>query len=148
MRILVLNADYPRFLAWLYRRQPGLENESYAAQMAALMGAHIIKVKPPTNNVSLDAAKKTYEELKAAHVADFQSLFNRVVLDLGGTTKTNQPIGGRKRTLIAGNPAVAVPGAPRSIRQRSVAFRQAFRQAFVGRRTLPHNAPLTSEPEL
>src|ERR1700754_4760312 len=35
MRILVLNADYPRFLAWLYRRQPRLENASYAAQMAA-----------------------------------------------------------------------------------------------------------------
>jgi spore maturation protein CgeB len=35
MRILVLNADYPRFLAWLYRRQPGLENASYAAQMTA-----------------------------------------------------------------------------------------------------------------
>jgi spore maturation protein CgeB len=34
MRILVLNADYPRFLAWLYRRQPGLENASYAVQMA------------------------------------------------------------------------------------------------------------------
>ncbi len=35
MRILVLNADYPRFLAWLYRGQPGLENASYATQMAA-----------------------------------------------------------------------------------------------------------------
>src|SRR3984893_8992187 len=35
MRILVLNADYPRFLDWFYRRQPGLENTSYAAQMAA-----------------------------------------------------------------------------------------------------------------
>jgi len=35
MRILVLNADYPRFLAWFYRRQPGLENASYATQMAA-----------------------------------------------------------------------------------------------------------------
>jgi spore maturation protein CgeB len=35
MRILVLNADYPRFLAWFYRRQPGLENASYAVQMAA-----------------------------------------------------------------------------------------------------------------
>src|ERR1700731_4846758 len=35
MRILVLNADYPRFLAWLYRRHAGLENASYAAQMAA-----------------------------------------------------------------------------------------------------------------
>jgi spore maturation protein CgeB len=35
MRILMLNADYPRFLAWLYRGRPGLENTSYAAQMAA-----------------------------------------------------------------------------------------------------------------
>src|ERR1700692_4383197 len=35
MRILVLNADYPRFLAWFYCRQPGLENASYAVQMAA-----------------------------------------------------------------------------------------------------------------
>ncbi|QWG17069.1 glycosyltransferase [Bradyrhizobium sediminis] len=35
MRILVLNADYPRFLAWLYRRQPGLEDAGYAGQMAA-----------------------------------------------------------------------------------------------------------------
>src|ERR1700730_6623566 len=35
MRILVLNADYPRFLAWFYSRQPGLERAPYAAQMAA-----------------------------------------------------------------------------------------------------------------
>jgi spore maturation protein CgeB len=35
MRILILNADYPRFLTWLYRGQPGLERASYAAQMEA-----------------------------------------------------------------------------------------------------------------
>jgi hypothetical protein len=35
MRILVLNADYLRFQAWHYGRQPGLEGASYAAQMAA-----------------------------------------------------------------------------------------------------------------
>jgi len=35
MRILVLNADYPRFLAWFYRRQAGLQSTSYATQMAA-----------------------------------------------------------------------------------------------------------------
>src|SRR6202140_1900634 len=39
MRILVLNADYPRFLAWLYRRQPGLEHASYADQIAARNGS-------------------------------------------------------------------------------------------------------------
>ena len=35
MRILVLNADYPRFLDWFYRRHLGLENTPYATQMAA-----------------------------------------------------------------------------------------------------------------
>src|SRR3954463_1049680 len=35
MRILVLNADYPRFLAWFYRRHPRLEAGAYEAQMAA-----------------------------------------------------------------------------------------------------------------
>src|SRR3954463_1610198 len=35
MRILVLNADYPRFMDWFYRRQPGLENAPYATQMIA-----------------------------------------------------------------------------------------------------------------
>lgn len=35
MRILILNADYLRFLSWLYRRRPGLETEPYVAQMAA-----------------------------------------------------------------------------------------------------------------
>lgn len=35
MRVLILNADYPRFLAWLYRRRPDLAGAPYAAQMAA-----------------------------------------------------------------------------------------------------------------
>ena len=35
MRILVLNADYPRFLAWFYRRNTGLDRAAYAIQMAA-----------------------------------------------------------------------------------------------------------------
>jgi len=35
MRIIILNADYPRFLAWLYRNKAGLETASYATQMAA-----------------------------------------------------------------------------------------------------------------
>jgi class I fructose-bisphosphate aldolase len=42
--------------------------------MAALLGAHIIKVKPPTAHVSLEAAKKTYE---ANHI-DMSTLAKRV----------------------------------------------------------------------
>ena len=53
---------------WSYPRGPALDKAgetavdicAYAAHMAALLGAHIIKVKPPTGVVSLEAAKKAY----------------------------------------------------------------------------------------
>src|SRR5882757_11004353 len=69
---------------------------AYAAHMAALLGAHIIKVKPPTNVVALEAAKKTYESQnipigtlaeRVRHVV--QSCFNgrRIVVFSGGESK-------------------------------------------------------------
>jgi hypothetical protein len=35
MRVLILNADYPRFLAWMYQRTPDLAGVTYATQMTA-----------------------------------------------------------------------------------------------------------------
>jgi hypothetical protein len=35
VRILILNADYPGFLTWLYRQRPWLAGTSYATQMGA-----------------------------------------------------------------------------------------------------------------
>lgn len=35
MRVLILNGDYPRFLKWLYGREPDLATASYSGQMAA-----------------------------------------------------------------------------------------------------------------
>ena len=55
-----------------------------------------------SNNLAA-AAQISYATLRQAQQDDYQALFNRVVLDLGGTTKTNLPIGARKRTLPAGN---------------------------------------------
>jgi len=57
-------------VVWSYPRGPMLDKAgetaldicAYAAHMAALMGAHIIKVKPPTEHLSLPAAVKVYEE--------------------------------------------------------------------------------------
>jgi fructose-bisphosphate aldolase, class I len=53
---------------WSYPRGGTLSKEgetaidicAYAAHMAAQLGAHIIKVKPPTDFLELDAAKKVY----------------------------------------------------------------------------------------
>ncbi len=55
---------------WSYPRGPELDKAAetaidicaYGAHMAALLGAHIIKVKPPTEHLSLASAKKVYEE--------------------------------------------------------------------------------------
>ncbi len=69
---------------------------AYAAHMAALLGAHIIKVKPPTAVVALEAAKKTYETqaIPIATMAErvrhvVQACFNgrRIVVFSGGEAK-------------------------------------------------------------
>lgn len=89
---------------WSYPRGGDLSKEgetamdvcAYAAHMAAQLGAHIIKVKPPTEHLELDAAKKSYEANKIAigtmaerieHVV--QSCFNgrRIVVFSGGEAK-------------------------------------------------------------
>jgi class I fructose-bisphosphate aldolase len=41
--------------------ETALDIVAYAAHMAALLGANIIKVKPPTDKLDLEAAKKVYE---------------------------------------------------------------------------------------
>ena len=89
-------------VVWSYPRGPALDKNAetavdicaYAAHMAALMGATIIKVKPPTAHIGLEAARKSYEKIdistlpkRVAHV--MQSAFNgkRVVVFSGGEAK-------------------------------------------------------------
>ncbi len=67
---------------WSYPRGPELDRAgetaidvcAYAAHIAALLGAHIIKVKPPTDHLSLPAARKVYE----AQGIDLSSMARRV----------------------------------------------------------------------
>ncbi len=88
---------------WSYPRGPNLDKAAetafdicaYAAHMAALLGAHIIKVKPPTAVVSLEAAKKSYEKIDGSTLAKrvehvVQSCFGgkRIVVFSGGESKS------------------------------------------------------------
>jgi class I fructose-bisphosphate aldolase len=88
---------------WSYPRGPNLDKAAetafdicaYAAHMAALLGAHIIKVKPPTAVVSLEAAKKSYENVDGSTMAKrvehvVQSCFGgrRIVVFSGGESKS------------------------------------------------------------
>ena len=58
--------SYPRGGDLTKKGETAVDICAYAAHMAALLGAHIIKVKPPTEHLELDAAKKSYEANKIA----------------------------------------------------------------------------------
>ena len=92
---------------WSYPRGGGLSKSgetaldvvAYAAHMAALMGAHIIKVKPPADHIEQEAAKPYYEtivsntlEARITHV--IQSAFDgrRIVIFSGGAAKSEDAV--------------------------------------------------------
>jgi len=88
-------------IVWSYPRgnmpkeaETAIDVVAYAAQIACQLGAHIVKVKPPTEVVFQDAAKKAYENIPIGTLADrvkhvVQSCFNgrRVVIFSGGASK-------------------------------------------------------------
>jgi class I fructose-bisphosphate aldolase len=93
-------------VVWSYPRGPMLDKAgetaldicAYAAHMAALCGAHIIKVKPPTDVLSLPAAKAVYEAEKVpratmaeriAHVVQCCFAGRRIVIFSGGENKND-----------------------------------------------------------
>jgi class I fructose-bisphosphate aldolase len=96
-------------VVWSYPRGSGISKKgetavdvvAYAAQIAAQLGAHLIKVKPPTDHIEQDAARKVYESEKipVATLADrirhvVQSAFNgrRIVIFSGGEAKGREDV--------------------------------------------------------
>ena len=88
--------SYPRGEALTKDGETAIDIGAYAAQIAALLGAHIIKIKLSTDHLELKEAKKVYEDQKidistqAARVADcMKSAFNgrRIVVFSGGAKK-------------------------------------------------------------
>src|SRR6266516_6653259 len=91
-------------VVWSYPRGSGISKEgetaidvvAYAAQIACQLGAHVVKVKPPTAHIEQAAAKKVYEKERVpiATLAErvrhvVQSAFNgrRIVIFSGGEAK-------------------------------------------------------------
>jgi len=88
--------SYPRGGKLSKEGETAIDVTAYAAQLAALLGAHIIKVKPPTEHIEQDEARKVYQaqgidvsslRARIAHVV--QSAFNgrRLVVFSGGAAK-------------------------------------------------------------
>jgi len=106
-------------VVWSYPRGSGLSKEgetaidvvAYAAQIACQLGAHIVKVKPPTAHIEQAAAKKVYEKERipvgtlaerVRHVV--QSAFDgrRIVIFSGGEAKETGAIFDEVRAIRDG----------------------------------------------
>jgi class I fructose-bisphosphate aldolase len=88
--------SYPRGTSLSKAGETALDVVAYAAQIAAQLGAHVIKVKPPTDVIEQPEAKKAYEKAavpmgtlaeRVRHVV--QSAFDgkRIVIFSGGATR-------------------------------------------------------------
>jgi class I fructose-bisphosphate aldolase len=106
-------------VVWSYPRGSGVSKEgetavdvvAYAAQIACQLGAHIVKVKPPTAHIEQGAAKKVYEKerIPVATLAErvrhvVQSAFNgrRIVIFSGGEAKETSAIFDEVRAIRDG----------------------------------------------
>jgi class I fructose-bisphosphate aldolase len=125
---------------WSYPRGGNLSKEgetaidisAYAAHMAALLGAHIIKVKMPTDALELEAAKKVYLERKidiatpparVRHIV--QSCFNgrRIVLFSGGEAKDLDGVYNEARAIRDGGATGSIIGRNTFQRPREEALK-------------------------
>lgn len=111
--------SYPRGGALSKDGETGFDITAYAAHMAALMGAHIIKVKPPTAYQEQDAAKKVYDahNVASATLAErishiVQSCFNgrRMVVFSGGAAKDTDGLLNEIRQLRDGGATGSIIG--------------------------------------
>lgn len=93
--------SYPRGEQLSKEGETGIDVVAYAAHLAAQLGAHIIKVKPPTSHIEQAAAAKVYQEqgIKVTSLADrtrhvVQACFNgkRIVIFSGGEAKGTEDL--------------------------------------------------------
>ena len=97
--LVVVVWSYPRGTDLSKDGETGLDVTAYAAQIAAQLGAHIIKVKPPTAHIEQSEARPAYSEVPASTLAErvrhvVQAAFNgrRVVIFSGGPAKGEEEI--------------------------------------------------------
>ncbi len=126
-------------VVWSYPRGGMLSREgetaidvcAYAAHMACLIGAHVIKVKPPTEAIFLESAQKVYDNQKIditnltsriSHVV--QSCFNgkRIVVFSGGEAKDLEGIYNEVRAIRNGGGNGSIIGRNTFQRERKDAL--------------------------
>ena len=104
---------------------------AYAAQIAALLGAHIIKVKPPTDHIEQEEARRVYEErgvdvsslaARVAHVVQSAFAGRRLVVFSGGSAKGLQGLFDEIRQIRDGGGTGSIIGRNTFQRPRAEAL--------------------------
>jgi class I fructose-bisphosphate aldolase len=137
---------------WSYPRGSGLSKEgetaidvvAYAAQIAAQLGAHLIKVKPPTAHIEQAAAKKVYEKerIPIATLAErvrnvVQSAFNgrRIVIFSGGAAKETSAMLDEVRAIRDGGGFGSIIGRNsfQRPREEAIKFLNTVQDIYAGK---------------
>ena len=124
--------SYPRGGKLSKDGETAIDVTAYAAHIATMLGAHIIKVKPPTAFIEQAEAKAVYEKQKIdvstlsariAHVV--QSCFDgrRIVVFSGGAAKGEKEILDEVRELAKGGASGSIMGRNAFQRPREEALK-------------------------
>ena len=88
--------SYPRGTSLSKAGETAVDVVAYAAQIAAQLGAHVIKVKPPTEHIEQEEARKAYEKNRipvgtladrVRHVVQCSFDGRRIVIFSGGARR-------------------------------------------------------------
>ena len=131
--------SYPRGSAISKEGETAMDVVAYAAQIAAQLGAHVIKVKLPSAHLEQAAAKKVYESTqipiktlaeRVKHVV--QSAFDgrRIVIFSGGAKSEDKNVFEEARAIRDGGGFGSIIG--RNSFQRPKADAVKFLQAIMG----------------
>jgi class I fructose-bisphosphate aldolase len=128
--------SYPRGGALSKDGETALDVVAYAAHLACQLGAHIVKVKPPTAHIEQKEAKKAYEKMPIATLADrvrhvVQACFNgkRIVIFSGGPAKSTDEVLAEVREIKQGGGSGSIMG--RNAFQRSRADGAALLKSAI-----------------
>jgi fructose-bisphosphate aldolase, class I len=136
--------SYPRGEQLSKEGETGIDVVAYAAQIAAQLGAHIIKVKPPTAHLEQEAAKKVYltQGIKVSTLADrtrhvVESSFNgkRIVIFSGGEAKSTDELLAEVKELAQGGAFGSIMGrnAFQRPKKEAIELLNKVQDAFAGK---------------
>lgn len=136
--------SYPRGEAITKDGETAIDIAAYAAQIAALLGAHIIKIKLSTDHLMLPEAKKVYEDKKIEIATQakrvehcMQASFNgrRIVVFSGGAAKGADAVYDDARAIRdgGGNGSIIGRNSFQRSREDALAMLQQLVDIYLGK---------------